>query len=150
MRFKLCAMTGASVLAMGCFVSSEGGDAAGGGNLASDIAEDITEAGEGVVSFIQQEGALVTTAAENAYNWLESKLGQLSNDAVSVLTGAVQAGQASGGSLGEIVANTLDIIYNDAHDIWTGVTTATKAEVQAVDSSVITAAASLTSVVPKV
>ena len=149
MRAILLSIVGVKAL-MACSMSAEGQDPPASGNLATDVVEDIKEAGEGFVSFIQQEGAIVTTAVENAASWLKSKLAELSTDAAGVLTGAIQQGQASGGSLGEIVANTLDILYNDAHAIWAGVDPAVKTEVQAVDSSVITAAASLTSVVPKV
>lgn len=146
MKFKNGLMVSAAL----CAISAAGSDEAGAGaSVAADVAEDIKEAGAGVVSFIQQEGALLLSAAQSAGAWLENKLAQISIDAQAFIASAIKQAQADGGSAGEIVANTLTLLYNDGHAIAASIPDAVKVEARAVESSVVSAAAALTTVVPK-
>lgn len=72
-------------------------------------------------TFIEDVGTDLLETANAAWEWLKAELAKLTARALAVLKSAIQSALASAGAgrpLGEVVADTLTILYREARDIF--------------------------------
>lgn len=109
--------------------------------------DDLTEVVDGIGSFIKDEVSLLTSAATNAFVWLQGEMRGVPTAVQNFVTAAISKAQAKGGSQGEILANTMDILYSDAHALEMGVAAEVVAAAKAIKSEVLAGFVSLVTVV---
>lgn len=153
MRFK----NGVALLALSCCMSAEGD--APTGSVTADVAEDLKEAEEGVISFIDAqialvksgaaaEGDLIEGAVSSAADWLKGKSQQLSADAQTALGSIISAEQAKGTDPVQLVSSVLTVIYDDAKTLALGIAPEVVTELKAIESSVVAGITGLTTLLP--
>lgn len=98
--------------------------------------DDFLEIGDGILEAVEQAGS-----------WLRGEIAGLLPATQEVFSGALDIAKGEAGKakpIGEVVADTLTILFNEGHDLFTSAADEVKAEAKTISSSVIEAAAGLT------
>jgi hypothetical protein len=98
--------------------------------------DDFIEIADGILGAVEQAGS-----------WLRGEVAGLLPATQDIFTGALNQAKGPPGTakpIGEVVADTLTILYNEGHDLFVGAEDVVKAEAKTIKSSVIEAAAGLT------
>lgn len=110
--------------------------------------DDVQEIADGIKEFIAKEATLISEEVASATNWLQGELAGLPDSAQQFFAAAVSKAQSSGGTLGEQIADTLTLLYNDGLHAAVGIGEDVGAMLKAIPSEVVTAAVGITSKAP--
>jgi hypothetical protein len=110
--------------------------------------DDIQEIADGIKQFIRDEGTLIGSHIASATAWLQGEAAGIPDAAQQYFSAALAKVKATGGSLGEQVADMLTLLYNDTLHEAVGLGQEASTALKDIKSEVVSAAVGLLATAP--